>query len=110
MALKKRPDGRYTATATVNGKRKYFYGRTRAEAQGKCDAYLSQIKKATHFDDTLLFRDWVDIWVSIKEKSVTANTMQSYMGTINRYILPRLGSMRLVDINYIVLRNLIDEM
>lgn len=110
MALKKRPDGRYTATASVNGKRKYFYGRTRAEAQGKCDAYLSQIKKASHFDDTLLFRDWVDIWASIKEKSVTANTMQSYMGTINRYILPRLGSMRLVDINYIMLRNLIDEM
>ena len=108
--IKKRSDGRYTVTATINGKRKYFYGRTRAEAQDKCDAYLFQAKKATHFDDTLLFRDWVDIWVSLKEKSVTANTMQSYMGIINRYILPVLGAMRLVDINYIVLRNLIDGM
>lgn len=58
--IKKRSDGRYTVTTTVNGKRKYFYGRTRVEAQDKCDAYLFQAKKATHFDDTLLFRDWVD--------------------------------------------------
>ena len=108
--IKKRADGRYVMTPTANGKRKYFYGNTKAEAQGKCDAYQSQVKKAAHFDDTLLFRDWVDIWVSLKEKSVTANTMQSYMGIINRYILPALGAMRLVDINYIVLRNLIGGM
>ncbi len=37
--MKKRKDGRFRVSVTTNGKRKYFYGDTRAEAYEKLQAY-----------------------------------------------------------------------
>jgi hypothetical protein len=56
--LKKRTDGRYSVTSTINGKRKYFYGRTRTEAQEKCDAYEKQSDNIANFNADITIAEW----------------------------------------------------
>ena len=106
---KKRTDGRYSVTATINGKRKYFYGSTKKEATTKRDEHLIKVKQAIHFDDSLLLSTWIDTWLKLKAPTITQNTYESYQGVINRYILPSLGSFKLSDINYIMLRKVISD-
>lgn len=53
MALKKRSDGRYKATYTHKGKKHYFYGATRDEANAKREAYIDALKKAPNMDGSI---------------------------------------------------------
>ncbi|MDY5254016.1 tyrosine-type recombinase/integrase [Veillonella caviae] len=106
---KKRSDGRYSVTATINGKRKYFYGATKKEALQKRDELLNTVKQATRFDETLTLTYWIKIWLDLKKPTITQNTYESYVGIINRYILPPLGAFKLAEINYIMLRKVIQN-
>lgn len=60
MALKKRSDGRYKATYTHKGKKYYFYGTTRDEANAKREAYISALKKAPNMDASITVSEWLD--------------------------------------------------
>lgn len=105
----KRTDGRYKVSLIANGKRHYFYGRTLKQAKDKRDIFANESKQATHFDDTLTMRSWVDKWLTLKRPSITQNTYESYTGIIKRYILPTLGNFKLYEINYIMLRKIIAD-
>lgn len=67
----KRADGRYKVSIVINGKRHYFYGKTLKQAKNKRDTFTSIVKQATHFDNTLTMRVWIDKWLTLKRASIT---------------------------------------
>lgn len=66
-----RPDGYIQVSATVgrdkDGKniRKYFFGRTRAEAEAKRARFIAELESGLRMDAaTMLLSEWVDRWMS----------------------------------------------
>nr|DAP01090.1 MAG TPA: Integrase [Caudoviricetes sp.] len=106
--IKKRADGRYTVTATVNGKRKYFYGCTRVEAQDKCDKFMKKSENLANFDGDITIAEWSDEWLRIKEPTVTTGTLASYRDIIRHYIIPDIGAVKLADLTAPTVRRFLD--
>lgn len=50
---KKRADGRYQVSKTINGKRKFFYGTTRKAAIEAMEKYINTNQSCANFDDTI---------------------------------------------------------
>lgn len=107
---KKRADGRYQVSKTINGKRKFFYGTTKKAATEKMAAYINEVSFAPNYDDAITLQQWINYWYKIKQGTITDATMQSYVSIIRRYILPSLGGLKLVDITALTIRRLIDSM
>ena len=106
--LKKRTDGRYAATATINGKKHFFYGKTKAEAQAHRDKALKIHAVADNFDGSITVNEWAAEWLSFKRSRVTEATLASYRQVINHYILPYLGTVKLSKLSALNIRRLLD--
>ena len=48
--MKKRPDGRYKVSLSIDGKRHYFYGRTIKEAEQRRNKYKNTLHSAPNID------------------------------------------------------------
>ena len=83
-----------------NGKRKYFYGRTLKEAEEKRDREKLRIADGWDVGNTTTFRQMADLWLEEYKASKKRHirTKETTEGIFERYILPSLGDMRLVDI------------
>ena len=75
--MKKRKDGYYRITKTVNGKTHYFYGKTRAEALQKCDAFIER-------KDSLYFKDVAEEWWEHHSSSLAHNSTKNYKAALRR--------------------------
>lgn len=106
--LKKRTDGRYAATATINGKKHFFYGKTKAEAQAHRDKALRIHAVAENFNGSITLNEWAAEWLSFKRSRVTEATLASYRQVINHYILPYLGTVKLSKLSALNIRRLLD--
>ena len=104
---KKRSDGRYQVSKVINGKRKYFYGSTRKAATEAMEKYVNANQSCANFNDTISLNTWINIWLQLKEKSITPATYQSYTGSINRYIRNKIGNVKLAEIKPNTLRIII---
>lgn len=87
----KRSDGRYQEAVTINGRRKYFYGRTKAEV----------LRKLREFSDTAergeLFRTVADAWYAQHELETTYNAHVFYRKPLTA-ALERFGHRRINEI------------
>lgn len=106
--IKKCADGRYVLTTTTNGKRKYFYGRTRSEAQDKYDAFLKKSETLANFNGDITITEWSEEWLRIKSSTTTPGTMDSYRNIIQHYIIPDIGSIKLADLTAPTVRRFLD--
>lgn len=106
----KRTDGRYTIKKTFNGKPKYFYGKTKKEAREKLQQYEKEFSSCLNFNGAITLYEWINNWLTIKEKTITIATLNSYKGIISRYILPAIGGIKLADIRPAQLRKVFDNM
>ena len=48
--MKKRPDGRYKVSLTIDGKRHWFYGRTKKDAEQRREQFKNTIQAAPNVD------------------------------------------------------------
>ena len=108
--IKKRADGRYAVTATINGKRKYFYGRTKAEAQEKCEEYCRRAPLCPRYDENLTLSDWADKWLQLKEGTIADTSLASYSWLCHQYVIPYLGSFKLSELTPLSVHGLIKQM
>lgn len=76
--MTRRPDGRYQEAITINGKRKFFYGKTKAEVLSKIRAYQEKQERGISIEEA------VDLWLAEKEKTVSYKTREGYVSPINR--------------------------
>lgn len=63
MTLKERSDGRYEGRLTVQGKRKSFYGTTKAEVKKKAKEYLVRVENGYREPKKIVFNDYIEYWL-----------------------------------------------
>ena len=107
---KKRVDGRYQVSKMINGKRKYFYGTTKKAAIAERDAYVESLAQCANYDNTITIERWCDYWIRLKKDTISQNTLSSYQYIIKTYIVPFIGSIRLVELSALNVRALMDSM
>lgn len=86
-----RDDGRILVTLVMgrddNGKiiRKYFYGRSRKEAEKKRDDYKRMQEMGLSADaDDMTLNDWIDEWLRRYKQDVNPNYVNNFMVYVNR--------------------------
>ena len=72
--MTRRKDGTYQEALTIKGKRKYFYGKTKAEVLRKIQEYQGEVERGR------LFRDVAEDWWEEHEQKVVPTTHQGYSG------------------------------
>ncbi len=101
--------GQYCAQITIRydpktkkQKKKSFYGKTRAEAKEKRDAYLEQHNLGLKLDDVkyLTFGEWLLQFMDIyKRINLKLSSYERYMSDVNNHIIPALGDIYLTDLD-----------
>jgi len=93
-SIYQRRDGRWVGSLTLeDGKRKYFYGKTRREVQEKLRVALNEQKQgmlATGPQQTV--KHYLEYWLEeVHRPTVRLGTYTEYRKVIDGYILPDLG-------------------
>lgn len=88
--MKKRKDGYFRTSKTINGKTYYFYGKTDTEAINKRDEYLERKEK-------VLFKDAAEEWFEHHSASLAFNTIRGYIPSYKRAV-DEFGDINITDI------------
>lgn len=90
----------YTKTLTLpNGKRKYFRGKTAAEATRKLEEAKRQIQQGIDISDNTTVVELAQLWFdNFKKSNLKENSLTTLRGIINRYILPIIGATKVRDV------------
>jgi integrase len=110
VSLKKRIDGRYKVSCTIDGKRHYFYGQTIKEAEELRDKYNDALQSAPNVDYNITLGKWLAIWIKGAKSTLAANTYQSYKYQLMHYILPHMAKIKLIDLQPYLFRQLITDL
>lgn len=78
--MKKRKDGYYTVTKTINGKRVFFYGVTRMEALKKAEAQLRIEEEGYTFEEV------AEAWEEHHFPTLVWNTQKQYRPALKRAV------------------------
>lgn len=90
----------YTVTATIDGSRVYFRGKTKSEAEQKRAEALAKTAAGLKYKDDTTFRQLTDKWMSIYSKQGKhIRTIETKQGIFDRYILPVIGDKKIKDID-----------
>lgn len=108
--IKKRTDGRFVITKVYDKKRKYFYGKTKYEANAKLEEYEKNLEEDYIFNNSMTYDDWLDLWLESKANTISKNTMQSYKSLFTKHIRPELGNYRLCNINTPLLKKFFNNL
>ena len=90
-----------------DGKRRYYRGATKKEAQQKKEADRKKIEEGYGYDlaNSMSFRELSGLWLGVKaDARLHSRSMETIRGTLNRYILPSLGDIQLRDLKPIHIR------
>jgi len=94
----KRKDGRWSWAATLDGKRRWFYGKTRAEAHEKYQAARSQAQRGRlvagkEAEQTV--RDFLAHWVDDQKQPALRPTSYVAYRTRLGHVIPHLGHLKI---------------
>ncbi len=96
-SVRQRPDGRWEARCTINGKTRSFYADKQAEALKLMRDAQKAVDDQTYIEPSkLTVGQWLDIWLEEYHKPTVKPS--TYRGTSNRvrlYIKPELGDIKL---------------
>ena len=98
--MTRRKDGLFQESITINGKRKYFYGKTKTEVLHKIRDYKDREKTGKTFEEV------ADEWWAVHEPMLGPITAKGYIPAINRAKNALQGSIRDIcptDVNRYVL-------
>lgn len=98
--MKKRADGRYSVSMMIDGKRHYFYGKTRAEVYEKARKFKEVQKHGP------LYSDAADEWWSRTVEKVSPSTARGYQAAFTRsknYFKQPVTEIRAADVSAFIL-------
>lgn len=100
-SVRQRPDGRWEARCTINGKRRSFYGMKQADVlKAMRDAQAEAESKSYVEPSKMTFGEWIEFWYNEYNRP---NLKQSSRETrdyhLKHYILPALGAIKLQDLD-----------
>jgi integrase len=99
-AITERPDGTWMGQVTTGyddskRKRRTVYGKTQKEVGAKLAEIKQQLANGTLSNTKLTVKDYLERWLKEKERQVKPRTIASYRYSIDKYINPRIGSVKL---------------
>ena len=94
---RRKKDGRWCATISVErGRRKAFYGASRAEVAARlASALKSQSEGLPPVSEQQTTASYLRDWLKSAESSLRPNTIASYRTSLEKHVIPRVGSIRL---------------
>lgn len=111
LKLKQRIDGRYVATATINGKRKFYYGNSPKEVEKKITEAKYLTYQGINIDDNkITFKQWAEKWFEINMSQKEYNTKRNIEILLNNHIFPAIGYIKLKDLKVYNIKKLQKEM
>ena len=95
----KKADKKVTLTLS-DGTRKYFYGRTKKEAEEKRDRARLLLSTGWDVGNSTTFGEMADLWLEEykAKKKLHDRTKETTEAIFRRYILPELGPMKITEI------------
>lgn len=104
--MTKRKDGRWMDSVTINGKRQYFYGKTKSEVAQKVRDATQRTRTGKKFPDVSA------AWWRKHEPTIASNTTKGYIPALRRadefFAVDDIGSIRPVDISRFI-NHMIDD-
>ena len=100
--LKKRQDNRFTVTATLDGKRRFFYGNTQAEAKAKAEEARARVKLGGPVRDAnRTLADWLGEWTQtyLALSNRAESTKIMHEGYTRTWVIPTIGTVQLGNLN-----------
>ena len=90
----------YTVTLTLpTGKRKYYRGKTKKEAETKRDKDKMLLGSGVNIADESTFKDVAELWFYLfKEDQLHSKSKEIIQGTLTRHIYPMIGKKNVRDI------------
>lgn len=90
----------YTVTLTLpNGKRKYYRGKTKKEAETKRDKDKMLLGGGVNIADESSFKDVAELWFTLtKEDQLKTKSKEVITATFTRYVYPIIGNKKIRDI------------
>lgn len=107
---KKRKDGRYSTTITINGKKHYIYGTTQRELEEKKLSLKMEYEK-NHLVKTsgMPLSNYADNWFHTLQENRNPNTRDMYFNTIYKHIIPSIGHIPLNKVTRSDIQGMIDS-
>lgn len=110
LTITERSDGRLMSRITVNGKRKSFYGSSKAEVKSKAREYLTKLENGYREPERITLSDYVEYWMKTYKLNKVEPTSYSRMyRTYISHIKPTIGDKMIGEVTTSVVQNLIDE-
>ena len=96
-SVRQRPDGRWEARCTINGKQRSFYADKQADALKAMREAQKEKDDGTYCDPKrMTFGEWLDIWLEEYSKpKIKINSYLSRKWRIENHIKPTLGNIQL---------------
>jgi integrase len=95
---KQRADGRWQWRITLpDGRRKYFYGKTKQEAKAKAKAALRDLERGLDIgSEDVTVRAYLEAWINdTAANRVRPSTLHAYRSHIEHHIVPAMGRVKL---------------
>ena len=89
----KRKDGRWTGFIPLeNGKRKYFYGKTKKEVLDQIRQALFEQQKGTLIvDQQQTVAQYLEEWLSVHKHAIRPRSHERYEAIVRLHLVPTLG-------------------
>ena len=110
MNIKERADGRLEGRITVNGKRKSFYGMTKAEVKNSAKQYLIKVENGYIEPKNVTLSEYMAYWLeTYKKETVEPNTYTRLYRVYENQIKTTLGNKKIGDISTKDIQNVINS-
>lgn len=110
MTFKQRSDGRFEGRLTLNGKRKSFYGTTKAEVKNKAKRYLMQIENGFKDPKKITFEEYAEYWfLTYKKGRIEPSSYTRLYRVFDAQLRDKIGSQKVGTITTQQLQKIIDE-
>ena len=107
----KRADGRYVATLSINGKRKYFYSTSEKELDLMIAEYKVNRSRGTiSTNPNVTFEDYADGWFERNMTMKAYATQSSIRNILKNHIYPEIGLKKIKDIKAYHIQEIVKHM
>jgi len=95
-SIYKRDDGRWAGVISVNGKRKFIYGKTKQEAQRKMNTALRDLQAGLPItSDRQTVEQFLRSWLDMIKPKIEESTWIRHRQYCELHIIPRIGRLKL---------------
>ncbi|MBQ2735509.1 MAG: site-specific integrase [Clostridia bacterium] len=105
-SVRQRLDGKWEARCTINGKRRSFYADKQSDALKAMRTAQKEKDDGEYFEPSnMTLGQWMDIWLEeYKKTAIKITTYRTYKYSLEKYIKPMLGKIKLQEISSIQLQ------